>query len=103
MAKIVAGLFLGVFIGAGCRWFDIPLPSPPKLVGVLLIASITGGYVATDKIMLKVGSSTISASTKALCGGPTGDTVSGPLAFRESLRSRQRSRNESSRTGANSS
>jgi hypothetical protein len=32
MIKTVAGKILGLLIGIGCRWFDIPLPGPPKLV-----------------------------------------------------------------------
>ncbi len=73
MFKILAGLILGFTIGGGCRWFDIPLPGPPKLVGVLLIASITLGYMATDKIMSNHVSANRPASTQLLCGGPTGD------------------------------
>lgn len=36
MIKILAGLLLGLLTGSTCRWFDIPLPGPPKLVGALL-------------------------------------------------------------------
>ena len=51
MIKVLAGLILGLLIGSACRWFDIPLPGPPKLVGALLIVSITVGYLATDKLI----------------------------------------------------
>jgi XapX domain-containing protein len=37
MLKMIVGITLGLLIGAGCRWFDIPVPSPPKLVGALLV------------------------------------------------------------------
>ena len=84
MVKIVAGLILGFIIGAGCRWFDIPLPGPPKLVGALLITSITLGYMATDKIMSNRVCAQRPASTRLLCGGPTGDTVSRHIALSES-------------------
>ncbi len=80
MIKIIAGLVLGFLIGVGCRWFDIPLPGPPKLVGALLIVSITIGYMATDKLMLTHASAKEPASTRELCGGPTGDTVSRHIA-----------------------
>ena len=39
MIKILLGLVLGFLIGAGCRWFDIPAPSPPTLI-VSTISSI---------------------------------------------------------------
>src|SRR5436309_8977584 len=80
MIKVIAGLVLGFLIGVGCRWFDIPLPGPPKLVGALLIVSITLGYMATDKVMLKHAFAKGPASTRELCGGPTGDTASRHIA-----------------------
>ena len=76
MTKIIAGLVLGLMIGAGCRWFDIPLPGPPKLVGALLIVSITVGYMATDKMMAKHFSSKGPALRREMCGGPTGEGIS---------------------------
>jgi len=74
--KILAGLILGLFIGAACRWFDIPLPGPPKLLGALLVVSVTVGYMATDKLIATRFSSKGPASTKDMCGGPTGDVIS---------------------------
>lgn len=49
--KIAISLLIGLAIGAGCRWFDIPVPSPPTIVGVLLILSITVGYIAADTVL----------------------------------------------------
>lgn len=51
MIKIVIGLLLGLFIGVACRWFDVPVPSPPKLIGALLVVAMTVGYIATDKLL----------------------------------------------------
>ena len=34
----------GVVIGAACRFFDIPVPGPPKLVSALLVVAMTVGY-----------------------------------------------------------
>lgn len=48
MTKIIVGLLLGVLVGATCRWFDIPVPSPPSLLGALLVVAVTVGYAATD-------------------------------------------------------
>lgn len=51
MGKTFAGIFLGLLIGSACRWFDIPLPSPPKLLGALLVVAMTVGYMATGKFL----------------------------------------------------
>jgi XapX domain-containing protein len=48
MIAAVLGILLGLVIGMGCRWFDIPLPAPPKLVGALLVVVMTIGFVGTD-------------------------------------------------------
>jgi len=41
--KIAAGMILGILIGAACGWFDVPVPSPPRLVGALLGRGDDGG------------------------------------------------------------
>jgi XapX domain-containing protein len=51
MLKTLIGLVLGLLIGAGCRWFEVPLPSPPKLFGALLVVAMTLGYLGIDKII----------------------------------------------------
>ena len=76
MIKIVAGMVLGLLIGASCGWFDIPLPEPPRLVGAFLIVSITFGYLATDKLIEAGFASKGPAITRDMCGGPTGEVVS---------------------------
>lgn len=45
MTAILLGCGLGLAIGAGCRWFDIPSPAPPTPVGALLVIAMTAGYV----------------------------------------------------------
>jgi len=50
--KLVAGLVLGLVIGAGCRWFSVPVPSPPKLVGALLVVAMTVGYMAVERLVV---------------------------------------------------
>jgi XapX domain-containing protein len=69
MIKIVLGLIVGFLIGAGCRYFDIPAPSPPVLPGALLVVAMTLGYSATDRLLNRTDR---TATTKHLCGGPTG-------------------------------
>jgi XapX domain-containing protein len=51
MTRNLIGLLLGVAIGAGCRVFDVPVPSPHKLMGALLVLSITVGYIAADRLL----------------------------------------------------
>jgi XapX domain-containing protein len=38
-------------IGAFCRWFDIPPPAPPKLVGALLVVAMTMGFLLTERLI----------------------------------------------------
>ena len=45
MSPLLAGVLLGLAVGAVCRWFDIPSPSPPTPVGALLVVAMTAGYV----------------------------------------------------------
>ena len=42
------GIVLGLAIGTGCRWFDLPLPAPPRLVGALLVVAMTLGFLGAD-------------------------------------------------------
>lgn len=51
MIKTVVGLLLGLSIGVVCRWFDVPVPSPPRLIGALLVVAMTLGYITTDKLL----------------------------------------------------
>jgi XapX domain-containing protein len=51
MVKMIVGIILGLLIGAACRWFEIPLPAPTKLLGALLVLAVTLGYAATDKLI----------------------------------------------------
>lgn len=48
MISALIGLLLGFAIGAGCRWFDLPLPAPPRVVGALLVVFMTLGFLGTD-------------------------------------------------------
>jgi len=44
----ILGITLGFVIGIGCRWFDLPLPAPPRIVGALLVVAMTLGFLTTD-------------------------------------------------------
>jgi XapX domain-containing protein len=41
------GLLLGFLIGAGCRWFDLPVPAPPRIVGALFVVTMTLGFLVS--------------------------------------------------------
>jgi XapX domain-containing protein len=51
MNQLLIALALGLGIGAGCRWFDLPLPAPPKLVGALLVLAMTLGFLGADRLL----------------------------------------------------
>jgi XapX domain-containing protein len=51
MIAAIIGLLLGLIIGAGCRFFDIPSPAPPRLIGACLLLAMTAGYVAADHVL----------------------------------------------------
>ena len=49
--KILLAFCLAFAVGAACRWFDVPVPAPPKLLGALLIITTTVGYMAADSYL----------------------------------------------------
>jgi XapX domain-containing protein len=50
MSEAIA-LLLALAIGAACRWFDIPAPAPPRIVGAMLVVAMTLGFIATDALL----------------------------------------------------
>jgi XapX domain-containing protein len=42
----IAGIALGLAVGAFCRWFDIPSPAPPRIIGALILIAMTLGFLA---------------------------------------------------------
>jgi XapX domain-containing protein len=67
--KIAIGFVLSFIIGAGCRYFDIPAASPPVIPGALIVLAMTLGYSSMDRLLIRRDR---PATTKRLCGGPTG-------------------------------
>lgn len=53
MMMAAAGIVLGLVIGAACRWFDLPSPAPPRVVGALLVLLMTVGYAVTGLLLQK--------------------------------------------------
>ena len=50
MTTALLGILLGFVIGVACRWFDIPLPSPPNMIGALLVVAMTLGFLTADYV-----------------------------------------------------
>ena len=69
--KILIGFVLSFAIGAGCRYFDIPAASPPVIPGALIVLAMTRGYTSMDRLLVNKNPKAV-ATTKQLCGGPTG-------------------------------
>ena len=51
MTATIIGLTVGLFIGADCRFFDIPSPAPPRLIGACLLVAMTLGFVVADHLV----------------------------------------------------
>jgi XapX domain-containing protein len=84
---------LSFLIGAGCRYFDIPAASPPVIPGALIVLAMTLGYTSMDRVLIRKDR---AATTKHLCGGPSGlpASMAGPVlqASGQFLRSGQPAR-----------
>ncbi|MFB6345841.1 MAG: DUF1427 family protein [bacterium] len=46
--RVAAGFAIAFLIGAGARWFRIPVPAPPTFIGAFLIVAMTAGWIVTD-------------------------------------------------------
>jgi XapX domain-containing protein len=51
MLQVTLGIVMAFGIGGFCRWFDIPSPAPPKIVGALLVVSMTVGFLLADRLL----------------------------------------------------
>lgn len=65
MIKTAIALTTAFLIGAACRWFDVPVPAPPKLLGALLVLAMTLGYLVTDGLMASRAERAQSATAEA--------------------------------------
>jgi XapX domain-containing protein len=70
--KVLIGLTVSLLVGAACRFFDIPVPSPPVIPGALLVVAMTLGYSGMDRVL---AGRDRASTTSGLCGGPTGATA----------------------------
>ena len=55
--KIAIGLLLAVCVGIGCRWFGIPLPGPPAIMGAAMAVAMASGYTLTDYLLRRQSNS----------------------------------------------
>jgi len=65
MINYVIGLLLAFGIGAACRWFELPVPAPPKLLGALLVVAMTMGYLGADRFKASRAANNPSAAVQA--------------------------------------
>jgi XapX domain-containing protein len=70
MLKPILGILLGLLIGVFCRFFEIPLPGPPAILGAFLAVAMATGYTLTDR-MLTRGKPPIAAVTGAPAAEPS--------------------------------
>jgi XapX domain-containing protein len=62
--KLIIGLILAVCVGIGCRWFGIPLPGPPAIMGAAMAVAMASGYTATDYWLSRKSASTSTPMIK---------------------------------------
>jgi XapX domain-containing protein len=65
MLKLAIGLVLAVCIGIGCRWFGIPLPGPPAIMGAAMAVAMASGYTATDYILTRRRAATTAVANSS--------------------------------------
>ena len=53
MLKLAIGLVVAVIIGIACRWFWIPLPGPPAIMGAAMAVAMATGHTATDYLLAR--------------------------------------------------
>jgi XapX domain-containing protein len=47
----IAGIALGVAIGAFCRLIDIPVPAPAHFIGAVILVAMTLGAIVAGRIV----------------------------------------------------
>lgn len=51
MVALLAGLMLGLGVGALSRALDIPCPAPPSLIGAVILIAMTLGYITAGQVV----------------------------------------------------
>ncbi len=65
MVKTGLGVVIGLLIGIGCRFFQIPLPGPPAILGAFLAVAMATGYTVTDRFLAARARVTIEAPPRS--------------------------------------
>ena len=78
--KFVLGILISFAVGVGCRFFDIPVGSPPVVPGAILLLAMTLGYSSMNAVLNKRNQ---PALRSGLCGETTGEFVSASESTRE--------------------
>jgi len=76
--KLVIGLVLAVCVGIGCRWFGIPLPGPPAIMGAAMAVAMASGYTATDYWLTRKSAPASSSVTTPMPATGTTDKAKDP-------------------------
>ena len=74
MVKLIIGILLGLLIGVVCRFFEIPLPGPPAILGAFLAVAMATGYTVTDR-MLARGKPQMAQSAAATSADGSGQSA----------------------------
>ncbi len=51
MLQSIIGIAVGLAVGAVCRWFEIPSPAPPRIIGAVILIAMTLGYIAGGRFV----------------------------------------------------
>ena len=62
--RLILGFLLAFAIGAVCRLARIPSPAPQAIVGALLVASMSTGYVLTERCLDRPSKATTCLSQR---------------------------------------
>lgn len=65
--RLILGFLLAFAIGAVCRLARIPSPAPQAIVGALLVASMSAGYVLTERWLERPAKTMSSLSRSQRC------------------------------------
>jgi len=49
--KYLMSVLIAFCLGGACKFWNLPLPSPPILLGALMVLSMTVGYLVVDKYL----------------------------------------------------
>lgn len=66
MIKPIIGILVGICIGIGCRFFDIPLPGPPAILGAVLAVAMATGYTMTDKLLTRAAAGAAATGSRPM-------------------------------------